>query len=199
VGLLLLQVPALPLRLVTIDRPSAHQTKVSGQATRCRLCCSGFLGAHAFALFLSGCFRSVRYPEILDGFSGDYLYLDSIRFILSVKTCSFAEHSPMLNDITIIKTCTNERHNNSQRGIMLSSHADPVVERSFLSVSQGIKSMPAYGACTWLRYWVSSQSSNTSSTRPCCRNGPCSHSQVRHEQAGETQRCELRSSIALID
>jgi hypothetical protein len=48
--------------------------------------------------------KSVRYPEILDGFSSEYMYLDSIRFIMSVKTCSFAEHSPMLNDITIIKT-----------------------------------------------------------------------------------------------
>jgi len=47
--------------------------------------------------------KSVRYQEILDGFSGDYMYLASIRFIMSVKTCSFAEHSPMLNDITIIK------------------------------------------------------------------------------------------------
>lgn len=49
--------------------------------------------------------KSVRYPEILDGFAADYLYLEAIQFILGVKTCSFAEHSPMLNDITIIKTC----------------------------------------------------------------------------------------------
>lgn len=62
-------------------------------------CSSSFLSSSLPPL------RSVRYPEILDGFSPDYLYLDSIRFILSVKTCSFAEHSPMLNDITIIKTC----------------------------------------------------------------------------------------------
>jgi hypothetical protein len=48
--------------------------------------------------------KSVRYPEILDGFAKDYLYLDCIQFILQVKTSSFAQHSPMLNDITIIKT-----------------------------------------------------------------------------------------------
>ena len=53
--------------------------------------------------------KSVRYPEILDGFAGDYLYLEAIQFILGVKTCSFAEHSPMLNDITIIKTCQTPR------------------------------------------------------------------------------------------
>jgi len=47
--------------------------------------------------------RSVRYPEVLEAHSGDYLYCDAVRWVLSVKSVSFAEHSPMLNDITGVK------------------------------------------------------------------------------------------------
>ena len=47
--------------------------------------------------------RSVRYPEVLEQYSRDYLYCDAVRWVLSVKSVSFAEHSPMLNDITSVK------------------------------------------------------------------------------------------------
>ena len=47
--------------------------------------------------------RSVRYPEVLEQYSADYLYCDAVRWVLSVKSVSFAEHSPMLNDITSVK------------------------------------------------------------------------------------------------
>ena len=47
--------------------------------------------------------RSVRYPEVLEQYSTDFLYCDAIRWVLAVKSVSFAEHSPMLNDITSVR------------------------------------------------------------------------------------------------
>ena len=47
--------------------------------------------------------RSVRYPEVLEQYSIDYLYCDAVRWVLGVKSVSFAEHSPMLNDITAVR------------------------------------------------------------------------------------------------
>jgi hypothetical protein len=37
---------------------------------------------------------------VLDGFSSDYLYFDAVRAIQQIKLASFAEHSPLLNDIS---------------------------------------------------------------------------------------------------
>ncbi len=48
--------------------------------------------------------KSVRYEEMVEQFGNEYMYFESIQFINSVKLCSFAEHSPMLNDITAVKT-----------------------------------------------------------------------------------------------
>lgn len=82
--------------------------------------------------------KSVRYTEILDGFAAEFMYLDAIAFILQVKTCSFAEHSPMLNDITIIKTCqATERHNEQEASKCRRSSEPPrplFSFRSFLSL-----------------------------------------------------------------
>jgi serine/threonine-protein phosphatase 2A activator len=43
--------------------------------------------------------KSVRSREIVDFYAQDYLYLDAIKFVLSVKTGPFGEHSPTLNSI----------------------------------------------------------------------------------------------------
>jgi hypothetical protein len=44
--------------------------------------------------------KSVRYSETVEAMAPDYLYFESISFILKMKSCSFVEHSPMLYDIT---------------------------------------------------------------------------------------------------
>lgn len=41
---------------------------------------------------------------MLEGFSADYLYLDAVKAIQAIKLASFAEHSPLLNDISEVKT-----------------------------------------------------------------------------------------------
>ena len=71
--------------------------------------------------------KSVRYTEILDGFASEYMYLDAIAFILKVKTCSFAEHSPMLNDITIIKTC--QQHSTCNTDAKRTAQSEPLSSR----------------------------------------------------------------------
>lgn len=44
--------------------------------------------------------RSIHSGDIIEGYSKDYMYLESIRFINAVKQgAPFAEHSPILNDI----------------------------------------------------------------------------------------------------
>eukprot|EP01103_Thecamoeba_quadrilineata_P001654 TRINITY_DN1149_c0_g1_i1.p1 TRINITY_DN1149_c0_g1~~TRINITY_DN1149_c0_g1_i1.p1 ORF type:complete len:173 (-),score=22.10 TRINITY_DN1149_c0_g1_i1:59-577(-) len=48
--------------------------------------------------------KSIHQKDYLDGFANDYLYLGCIKFINSVKTASLAWHSPMLNDISGVKT-----------------------------------------------------------------------------------------------
>eukprot|EP00823_Brevimastigomonas_motovehiculus_P002243 TRINITY_DN1403_c0_g1_i1.p1 TRINITY_DN1403_c0_g1~~TRINITY_DN1403_c0_g1_i1.p1 ORF type:complete len:463 (-),score=116.50 TRINITY_DN1403_c0_g1_i1:223-1578(-) len=50
--------------------------------------------------------RSVRYTDILEVYSKEYMYLACIKFINEVKLTSFAEHSPLLSDITTAKTWT---------------------------------------------------------------------------------------------
>ncbi|XP_028771819.1 serine/threonine-protein phosphatase 2A activator [Neltuma alba] len=44
--------------------------------------------------------KSIHNQDILDNFSNDYLYLGCIAFIKKVKKGLFAEHSPMLDDIS---------------------------------------------------------------------------------------------------
>jgi len=48
--------------------------------------------------------KSIHDQEILDEFSKDYMYLACIQFINSIKTASLRWHSPMLDDISAVKT-----------------------------------------------------------------------------------------------
>jgi len=48
--------------------------------------------------------KSIHDPEVLEGFSKDYMYLSCISFINSVKSVSLRWHSPMLDDITAVKS-----------------------------------------------------------------------------------------------
>ncbi len=48
--------------------------------------------------------KSIHDQEILDEFSKDYMYLSCISFINSIKTASLRWHSPMLDDISAVKT-----------------------------------------------------------------------------------------------
>lgn len=43
--------------------------------------------------------KSVRSREIVDFYADDFLYLGAIKFVLTVKTGPFGEHSPTLNSI----------------------------------------------------------------------------------------------------
>lgn len=51
--------------------------------------------------------RSIHDNDILETFSKDFMYLDYIRFINSIKTVSLRWHSPMLDDISIVKQWKN--------------------------------------------------------------------------------------------
>ena len=48
--------------------------------------------------------KTIHDPEILEEFSKDYMYLSCIAFINSIKTASLRWHSPMLDDISVVKT-----------------------------------------------------------------------------------------------
>ncbi|KAK9453913.1 hypothetical protein V1511DRAFT_489342 [Dipodascopsis uninucleata] len=48
--------------------------------------------------------RSIHDQDVLDAYSKDYMYLNSIAFINSVKTASLRWSSPMLDDISGVKT-----------------------------------------------------------------------------------------------
>ncbi|OWZ74556.1 serine/threonine-protein phosphatase 2A activator 2 [Cryptococcus neoformans Bt85] len=48
--------------------------------------------------------KAIHDPEILGEFSKDYMYLSCIEFINSIKTASLRWHSPMLDDISAVKT-----------------------------------------------------------------------------------------------
>lgn len=48
--------------------------------------------------------KSIHDKEILEEFSKDYMYLACINFINSIKTASLRWHSPMLDDISSVKT-----------------------------------------------------------------------------------------------
>ncbi|KAJ3084351.1 Serine/threonine-protein phosphatase 2A activator 2 [Rhizoclosmatium hyalinum] len=48
--------------------------------------------------------KCIHDPEILEEFSKDYMYLACIKFINSVKTASLRWHSPMLDDISGVKS-----------------------------------------------------------------------------------------------
>ncbi|KAI8612915.1 hypothetical protein BC830DRAFT_523805 [Chytriomyces sp. MP71] len=48
--------------------------------------------------------KCIHDPEILTEFSKDYMYLSCISFINSVKSASLRWHSPMLDDISGVKT-----------------------------------------------------------------------------------------------
>ncbi|KIP09941.1 hypothetical protein PHLGIDRAFT_125927 [Phlebiopsis gigantea 11061_1 CR5-6] len=48
--------------------------------------------------------KSIHDNEILDEFSKDYMYFACIQFINSVKTASLRWHSPMLDDISAVRT-----------------------------------------------------------------------------------------------
>ncbi|MBA0566087.1 hypothetical protein Golob_010936 [Gossypium lobatum] len=44
--------------------------------------------------------KSIHNDDILDNFSSEYMYLSCIQFVKKVKKGPFAEHSPLLNDIS---------------------------------------------------------------------------------------------------
>ncbi|KAI0252737.1 Phosphotyrosyl phosphatase activator [Lactifluus subvellereus] len=48
--------------------------------------------------------KSIHDNEVTEEFSKDYMYFACIRFINSVKTASLRWHSPMLDDISAVKT-----------------------------------------------------------------------------------------------
>ncbi|CAK9786668.1 phosphotyrosyl phosphatase activator [Cutaneotrichosporon oleaginosum] len=48
--------------------------------------------------------KAIHDPEILDAFASEYMYLSCIAFINSIKTASLRWHSPMLDDISAVKT-----------------------------------------------------------------------------------------------
>ncbi|OAV99692.1 hypothetical protein PTTG_00520 [Puccinia triticina 1-1 BBBD Race 1] len=48
--------------------------------------------------------KSIHDPDVLEGFSQQYMYLACIQFINSIKTASLRWHSPMLDDISGVKT-----------------------------------------------------------------------------------------------
>eukprot|EP01133_Synstelium_polycarpum_P017926 gene17926-21384_t len=48
--------------------------------------------------------KSIRSNEIVSSFARQYMYLECIEFIVRVKTGSLMEHSPMLVDISGVKT-----------------------------------------------------------------------------------------------
>ncbi|KAL7408903.1 hypothetical protein BDY24DRAFT_367538 [Mrakia frigida] len=48
--------------------------------------------------------KSIHDPDILEQFGDDYMYFACIRFINSIKTASLRWHSPMLDDISAVKT-----------------------------------------------------------------------------------------------
>jgi len=48
--------------------------------------------------------KSIHDPDVLEGFSNQYMYLACIQFINSIKTASLRWHSPMLDDISGVKT-----------------------------------------------------------------------------------------------
>lgn len=50
--------------------------------------------------------KGVLDQDILDEFSDQYMYLACIHSIMQVKTAALAWNSPMLNDITAVKTWT---------------------------------------------------------------------------------------------
>ncbi|KAJ3054942.1 Serine/threonine-protein phosphatase 2A activator 2 [Rhizophlyctis rosea] len=48
--------------------------------------------------------KAIHDPDIIEEFSKDYMYLACIKFINSIKTASLRWHSPMLDDISGVKT-----------------------------------------------------------------------------------------------
>lgn len=48
--------------------------------------------------------KSIHDSDVLEGFSHQYMYLACIQFINSIKTASLRWHSPMLDDISGVKT-----------------------------------------------------------------------------------------------
>jgi len=47
--------------------------------------------------------KDILNKSYLNKYSNNYMYLSSINYILNVKTGNFAEHSPLLNDISAVK------------------------------------------------------------------------------------------------
>ncbi|GHJ87726.1 hypothetical protein NliqN6_4128 [Naganishia liquefaciens] len=48
--------------------------------------------------------KAIHDPEVLEAFSKDYMYFACIQFNNSIKTASLRWHSPMLDDISAVKT-----------------------------------------------------------------------------------------------
>ena len=96
---------------------SLHRCTLAGSCRRCRRCrpsrrstcggrslraaCSCVCGADHKHIRP----RSIHSAEVMEGFRDQYMYLGCIQFIMDVKSgAPFAEHSPMLNDISNVKT-----------------------------------------------------------------------------------------------
>ncbi|KAF9230031.1 Phosphotyrosyl phosphatase activator [Melanogaster broomeanus] len=48
--------------------------------------------------------KAIHVPEVVDELANDYMYFACIKFINSIKTASLRWHSPMLDDISAVKT-----------------------------------------------------------------------------------------------
>ncbi|TIA96054.1 hypothetical protein E3P92_03503 [Wallemia ichthyophaga] len=48
--------------------------------------------------------KSIHDPEVMFEMADEYMYLSCIKFINSIKTASLRWHSPMLDDISVVKT-----------------------------------------------------------------------------------------------
>lgn len=53
--------------------------------------------------------KSVLDAGIREAFAADFMYMAAIAHVHALKVCSFAEHSPMLYDITLVKDWTGVR------------------------------------------------------------------------------------------
>ncbi|KAF5949939.1 hypothetical protein HYC85_011932 [Camellia sinensis] len=67
--------------------------------------------------------KSIHNDDILDNFSNEYLYLSCIAFVKKVKKGVFAEHSPMLDDISGVPNW------NKVNGGMLKMYKAEVLEK----------------------------------------------------------------------
>ncbi|KAK6122497.1 hypothetical protein DH2020_043758 [Rehmannia glutinosa] len=76
--------------------------------------------------------KSIHNEDILENFSNEYMYLSCIVFVKKVKKGLFAEHSPMLDDISGVPNW------NKVNSGLLKMYKVEVLEKNCLSASQNI-------------------------------------------------------------